>query len=86
MRLIRAWSYKLQEVVFCLVRAPFDGIGDVVGEGWLQDDIVVEVVFEVLGAFASTMTVVYSEYLQFRPLLGLNSWLFLRWLNNVQDN
>ena len=45
-----------------------------------------EVVFEVLGALAAPVPVVYAEDLQLWPLLGGDARHFLRGLDHVEDD
>ena len=56
------------------------------GERWIQDDVIVKVIFEVLCTFASTMSVVNAEYLKFGPLLSWNSWHLISRLDYIEDD
>ena len=86
MRLVRSRSDKPQEVVFGLIRTFPDCVWNVMWEGWLQNNIVVQVVFEVFSTLAPTMAVVNAEYLQFRPFVRLYSRLLLRWLDDIEND
>ena len=86
MRLVRRGASYSQKVLFCHVRASPNGFRDIRRELWLQDDVVVEVVFEVLGALAAPVPVVDAEDLQLGPLLGGDTRHFLRGLDHVEDD
>ena len=77
---------ELQEVLLGLVATLTDGLGDIAGELGLQDDVVVEVVLEVLGALASTVAVVDAEDLELRPLVGRDARCLLGRLDYVEDD
>ena len=83
MGLVRRWADQLKKVVFCLLRAFVDSLVDIGGELRLQNDVVVEVVFQVLGAPAPTMAVIHAKDLELGPVLRRDSRDFLSRLNHV---
>ena len=52
----------------------------------MQDDVVVQVIFEVLRTLATAMSVVDAKDLKFRPFIIRNSGDFLGRLDYVEDN
>ena len=55
-------------------------------EIWLHNDLIMKMLFQVLSALVSTMTIIYREYLNFGPLFIGNFWLLCGWLNDVKNN
>lgn len=86
MLLARALIRIVEEVLFRLRAAFLDGICDVAWEFWLQDYVVMQVFFQVLGAFAATVAVKNTEDLEFGPLISGNFRLFRLGLDYVQND
>ena len=86
MRLVRGWTDKVQKLFLCLIWALSDRLWDIFWEFWLQDNIVVKVVFEILSAFASSMAVINTENLQFWPFVRGNFWCFCCRLYYIKNN
>ena len=84
--LVRRRADELQEVFLGLVAALANGLGDVAGELCLQDDVVVEVVLEVLGALAPAVAIVDAEDLQLGPFVGRDARRLLGRLDHVEDD
>lgn len=76
-------THKLQVLIFSLIRTLPYGLGYVARELGLQYNVVVQVVFEVLGAFATTMAIIDTEYLEFRPPVGGGARGFLCRLDHI---
>jgi len=85
-RLVRRGTHQLQVGLFRLERALPAGLFNVGGELWLQDNVVVQVVFQILRTFAASVPVIDAKDLQLRPLVGGNTWNFLCWLDHVEDD
>ena len=86
MRLIARSVSQVQKVVLCPASTLHDRSFDISGELGLQDYIVMEGVFEILGALTASMAIVDSEDLQLGPHLGRYSGLLKRGLDHVQNN
>ena len=59
---------------------------DVVREFWLQDDIVVEVLFQIFCALIASVTIIDSKYLNFRPLIFRDLWLLVDGLDHIEND
>ena len=57
---------------------------NVTRELWLQNNVVMKVVFEVFSTFASTMPVIDTEYLELWPFISGYTRHFLCWLDDIQ--
>ena len=86
MGLVWGWSDHLQEVVLGLIGALLDCFHDIVWERWLENDIVVKVIFEIFSTLAATVTIVDTKNLKFWPLIVGHSWGLDRGLNHVEDD
>ena len=86
MLLPRSLIRIVEEVLFRLSAALLDRISDVAGEFWLQDNVVMQVFFQVLGAFAAAVPVEYAEDLEFGPLLSWDFRLLSLGLDYVQND
>ena len=86
MLLVRRWRRNLQEVLLSFPGALSHGSWYVRRELGLQDHVVMQVVFEIFGAFASSMSIVNAKDLQLWPLISRYPWILCLGLNNVQDN
>ena len=76
--------HLLEELLFCLFGRVLDGQRNVGGEVGRQNYVVVEVVFDELGAFVASVAVEHAEDLDFGPVL--DPWIFRGGLDHVQDN
>ena len=83
MLLVRRRCRNLQEIFFSLPGALSDGRGYIRRELRLQDHVVVQVVFEVLGTLTASMSIVDTEDLELGPLVGRDPWLLILGLNHV---
>lgn len=63
-----------------------DGGRHVLGEFWLQYDVVVEMLFQVLCALVAAVAVVDSEDLDFGPEIVGEFGLLGDWLDHVEDD
>ena len=79
-------KYLVYVGLICEKRTSHDCSLDVVREFWLQDDIVMEMLLQVFCALVSSMTIIDSKYLNFRPLLFRNLRLLVDGLNDIQNN
>ena len=86
MLLVWRWRRNLQEVLLGFPGALSHGCWYVRRELGLQDHVVMQVVFEIFGAFASSMSIVNAKDLQLWPLISRYPWILCLGLNNVQDN
>jgi len=77
-------SHLLEEFLLCLFCRVLNGQRNVGGEVGRQDYVVVEVVFDELGAFVASVAVEHAEDLDFGPVL--DPWVFRCRLDHVQDN
>ena len=86
MWLVRRRRCNLQVVLLGFPGTLSDGSWNVRRELGLQDHIVMQVVFEIFSAFASSMSIVDTKDLQLWPLVSGYPWIFCLRLNDVQDN
>ena len=77
-------AYKFQILLLCLEAALANCLMDVRRKLVLENDVVVQRVFEVLGAAAAAMAIVDSKDLKLWPKLGRDSRLFLGRLDHVE--
>lgn len=86
MWLVWSWGGDGQEFFFSLVGTFVDCSRDVRRKVWLNDDVVMKLVFEVLSALAATMAIEHAEYLESRPLLVCQLGRLGSWLDHVEDD
>ena len=63
-----------------------DGLVHVHGEVWLHDNLIMKVLFQILGALIAAMTIINRENLDLRPLIIGNFGLLCGRLNNVEND
>lgn len=84
--LVRWRTDQLQVVFFGLEWACSNGLRYVWREFWLQYYVVVQIVFQVLCAPATSMSIINTKDLKLRPFICRDAWCLLCRLNHVQDD
>jgi hypothetical protein len=72
--------------IICHLGSFEDGALDVLWKIWLENDVVVEMLFQILCALIASVTVIDRKYLYLGPLIVRHFRLFLLRLNNIQNN
>jgi hypothetical protein len=86
MRLIRTRTHQINEVCLSLVTSFDNRLVDIPWKLRLHDDVVVQVILQVFSTFRSTMSIIDTKDLKFRPLVGRHSWHLISWLNHIQND
>ena len=84
MRLVRRWGCCHKKIFFSLLRTLDERFLNVIWEFWLQNYVIVQVIFQIFCTLTASMSIVNSKNLKSRPQLSSNPRLFGWRLYHIQ--